>query len=165
MFFGVVCQPHDDLCRRAAMDSVVHFILDSGEEIFCGLTVKRIVHGGCIDVCDFLIEATLTCPNLLNFRNRVVKIIFIENLTVDQPILIQDISLLGKCVQHLGRPLSELRRSPGIDSVADSNNGSERIKLILVGFPIVRSLCKICTNCGRFVTLNVIEKVKALWYN
>ena len=128
------------------MDGVVHFVLDNGEEIFCGLTVEGIIHGGSIDVCDFLIEATLTCPNLLNFRNQVVKIIFIENLTVDKPILIQNISLLGKCVKHLGRPLAELCRPPGIDSVADSNNGRERIKLILVGFPIVRSLCKFCTN-------------------
>ena len=96
------------------MDSVVHFILDSGEEIFCGLTVKRIVHGGRIDVCDFLIEAAFACPNLLDFRNQVAKIIFIENLTVDQPILIQNISLLGKCVKYLGRPLAELRRSRGV---------------------------------------------------
>ena len=124
----------------------VHFVLDSGEEIFCSLAVDGIIHGGCVDVCDFLIETAFACPSLLDFRNQVVKIIFVENLTVDQPILIQNISLLGKCVQHLSCPLAELRRSPGVDSVAISNNGSERIKLILVDFPIVRSLCKFCTN-------------------
>ena len=78
MFFGVVCPLHDDLCRRAAMDSVVHFILDSGEEIFCGLAVERIIQGSGVDVCDFLIETAFACPDLLDFRDQVVQIIFIK---------------------------------------------------------------------------------------
>ena len=28
----------------------VHFVLDSGEEIFCGFAVDGIIHGGCVDV-------------------------------------------------------------------------------------------------------------------
>lgn len=56
----------------------VHFVLDSGEEIFCSLAVKRIVYSGGVDVQDFLIEAAFSCTNFLNFRNQVVKIIFIK---------------------------------------------------------------------------------------
>ena len=128
---------------------------------WCGLTVKRIVHGGGIDVCDFLIEAALACPNLLDFRNQVVKIILVENLTVDQPVLVQDVSLSGKGIQHFCGPLAELCRPSGVDSIANSDDGREGLELILVGFTVIRNLCKFCTSgiFGQFAAFEYVFQV------
>lgn len=97
----------------------MHLILHRSKEILGELAVEGIIHGGGIDVRDFLIETALTGTNFLNLGNQVFKIVFIKNLTVDEPAFVQNISLLGKSVQHLCCPLSELRCPAGVDTVAD----------------------------------------------
>ena len=58
----------------------------------------------------------------------------------------------GEGVQHLGCPLAELRGSAGIDPIAYGYDGGQRVELIVIGFSVIRNLCKICTSCifGQF---------------
>ena len=123
MFFGMVSPCHNDFCGSIAMDGIVHLILHRSKEILGELAVEGIIHGGSIDVRDFLIETALTGTDFLNLGNQMFKIVFIKNLTVDEPAFVQNISLLGKSVQHPGCPLPELRCPAGVDTVADCNNG------------------------------------------
>ena len=125
MLLCVVGSCHNHLGSGIAVDSVVHFILYGCKEIFRDLAVQRVIHCCCINVRDFLIEPPFTGTNLLNLRNQVVKIILIENLTVDQSALVQNISLFGKGVQYLCCPLPELRFSVRIDAVANGNDGRQ----------------------------------------
>lgn len=152
MFLGVIGSCHNDLCRCAAMDGIVHLILNCGKEILCGLAIERVVHSGGVNIRDFLIEAPFAGPNLLNLGNQVIEVVLIKNLPIDEPALIQHIPLLGEGVQHLGCPLTELRGSAGIDPIAYGYDGGQRVKLIVIGFSVIRNLCKICTSCifGQF---------------
>jgi len=61
MFFGVIGSRHNHLGSSIAVNSIVHFILDSCKEIFCNLAVQRIVHRCGVNVRDFLIEPSFTC--------------------------------------------------------------------------------------------------------
>lgn len=88
MFLGVIGSCHNDLCRCAAMDGIVHLVLNRGEEILCGLAIKRVVHSGGVNIRDFLVKAPLTGPNLLNLGNQVVEVVLIEDLPVDKPALV-----------------------------------------------------------------------------
>lgn len=98
--------------------------------------------------CNERMEIVVSAMTNLNLRNQVVEVVLIKNLPIDEPALVQNKALLSKGVQHLGCPLAELRGSAGIDPIAYSNNGGQRIKLVLIGFPVIRNLCKICTSCG-----------------
>ena len=82
----------------------------------------------------------------------MVEVVLIEDLPVDKPALVQYITLLGEGVQHLGCPLAELRGSAGVDPITYGNDGGQRIELIVIGFSVIRNLCKICTSCifGQF---------------
>ena len=92
------------------------------------------------------IEPAFAGSDLLNLRNQMDKIILIENLTIDQSAFVQYIALLGKGIQHLGCPLTELRCSVRIDAVANGNDCRQRVEFILIVFSVIRSLCKFCTN-------------------
>ena len=78
VFLGVIGSCHNDLCRCAAMDGIVHLVLNRGEEILCGLAIKRVVHSGGVNIRDFLVKAPLTGPNLLNLGNQVVEVVLIK---------------------------------------------------------------------------------------
>ena len=110
MLFGMIRSGHDNFCRSAAVHRIMHFVLDGGEEVLGCFAVQRVIHGGCIDICDFLIEAAFAGANLLNFRDQVIEIGFVKNLTVGQTILVQHISLFRKGFQNLCCPLPELHR-------------------------------------------------------
>jgi hypothetical protein len=43
-------------------------------------------------------------------------------------------------------PLLELFCSAGVDTMAHGDNRRQGLELILIGFPIIRSWCKFCTN-------------------
>ena len=60
----------------------MHLVLDSCEEVLGHFAVQGIVYSGCVDIGDLLIETAFTGTDLLNFRNQVIKIGFIKNLTV-----------------------------------------------------------------------------------
>ena len=77
--------------------------------------------------------------------HQVVEVILIKDLPIDESVFVQHIALLGKGIQHLCGPLAELRGSLGVNLIPYSNNGRQRIELIAVGFPVIRSLCKRCT--------------------
>lgn len=110
-------------CGSIAVNGIVHFILHCCKEISCDLTVNGIIHSGCVNVCDFLIETALADTNFLNLGNQMLKIVLVKNLTVNQSALVKDISLFGKGVQYLCCPLSELRCPAGVDTVSDGDNG------------------------------------------
>lgn len=129
------------------MNGIMHFVLNGCEKVFCDLTVQRIIDSSGIYICDLLIETALTGANLLDFRNQMVKIILIKDLTIDQPVLVQYIALLRKGVQDLGGPLPELRCALRIDTIADRNDSRQRIKQILIGASVISNLCKFCTSC------------------
>lgn len=78
MFLGVIGSCHNDLCRRAAMDGIVHLILNCSKEILCGLAIERVVHSGGVNIRDFLVKAPFAGPNLLNLGNQVVKVVLIK---------------------------------------------------------------------------------------
>ena len=71
----------------------------------------------------------------------------IKDLPINKPILIQNISLPGKCIQHFGCPLTELRGTGGIGAVANSNNGGQGVEFVVIGLAIICNLCKFCTSC------------------
>ena len=123
MFLSMIGSCHNDLCRCAAMDGIVHFILNCGKEILCGLAIEGVVHSSGVNIRNFLIEAPLADSNLLNLGNQVVEVVLIKNLPVDKPALVQHIPLLCEGVQHLGCPLTELCGSAGIDPIAYGNDG------------------------------------------
>lgn len=104
------------------MNGIMHLILYCCKEFFRNLTIKGIINGSSINVRDFLIETALTGPNFLYFRNQVVKIVLIKDLTVNQSALVQNISLFSKSVQHLCCPLPELRCSAGVNTVTNSDD-------------------------------------------
>lgn len=124
----------------------MHFVLHRCKEILCNLTVNGIIHGSCIDVRDFLIKTALTGTNFLNLGNQMLKIILVENLTVNQSALVKDMSMFGEGIQYLCCQLSELRYTAGVDTVSNGDNGRQRVKLILIGFSVIRNLRKICTS-------------------
>lgn len=78
MFLGVIGSCHNDLCRCAAMDGIVHLILNCGKEILCGLAIERVVHRGGVNIRNFLIEAPFAGPNLLNLGNQVIEVVLIK---------------------------------------------------------------------------------------
>lgn len=88
MLFRVICSCHNNLCRSIAMNSIMHLILYCCKKFFCNLTIERIINCRSIDICYFLIETALTRSDFLYFRNEMVKIIFIKNLTIDQSVFI-----------------------------------------------------------------------------
>ena len=161
MLFGVIGSCHNDLCCCAVMDSVMHFILNCSKEIPCGLAIEGVVHSSGVNIRNFLIEAPLTGSNLLNLGNQVVEVVLIKDLSIDESALVQNIALLGKGVQHLGCPLTELRGSAGVNPIAYGNDGGQRVKLIVICFPVARNLCKICTSCifGQFTAFIYIFQV------
>ena len=128
------------------MDSIVHFVLDSGEKVLCDLAVQGVVHRRGIDVSNLLIKPALTGADLLDLGNQVVKIILIEDLAVYKAVLVQHIALLCKGVQHLGCPLTKLGRPLRIGPISHSDNGRQSVEFVTVGFSVIRNLCKKCTS-------------------
>ena len=143
---GMVGAIHNDLRRCAAMGRIVHFVLDGGKEILRNFAVQGIVNRRGVDVSNLLVEAPLACPDFLDLGEQVVEIILIEDLSVDQPGLVQHIPLLRECLQYVGGPLTELRGPLRVDPVAHSDDGGQGVELISVRFSIVRNLCKKCTS-------------------
>lgn len=72
----------------------------------------------------------------------MIEVVLIKNLPIDEPALVQHISLLGESVQHLGCPLAELRGSAGIDPIAYGYDGGQRVELIAIGFSVIRTCAK-----------------------
>ena len=89
MFLSMIGSCHNDLCRCVAMDGIVHFILNCGKEILCGLAIEGVVHSSGVNIRNFLIEAPLAGSNLLNLGNQVVEVVLIKNLPVDKPAQIR----------------------------------------------------------------------------
>lgn len=69
-----------------------------------------------------------------------------SNLPIDQAVLIEYIALLGKGIEHLGRPLAELDGARGIDAIAHRDDCRQGIKIIPIGFAIIRNLFHFGTN-------------------
>ena len=147
MVFCVVCPLHNDLCGSTAMNSIVHFILNGCKKVFGRFAVYRVIYGSSINVRNFLVKAALAGADFLYFGNQMVEVIFIKDLPINKPILIQNISLPGKCIQHFGCPLTELRGTGGIGAVANSNNGGQGVEFVVIGLAIICNLCKFCTSC------------------
>ena len=57
MLFGMIGSCYDDFCRRAAMDGIVHLILNCSKGILCGLAIEGVVHSGGVNIRDFLVKA------------------------------------------------------------------------------------------------------------
>jgi len=79
---------NDDFCRRAMMDCVMHLILHSRKKLFGDGAVYRIIDGSSIDVSDFLVEAPFAGAYLLNFRNQMLKVVLIKNLSINQAVFV-----------------------------------------------------------------------------
>ena len=57
---------------------------------------------------SMVLSSSLTCSDFLNLSNKMLKIIFVENLSINQSAFIKNITLLCKCIQHFGCPCPEL---------------------------------------------------------
>lgn len=64
-----------------------------------------------------------------------------------QPLLVDRIPAHKMFAKNPSRPLAELGAALGIYPVADGQDGVQIVELYLVGFTVLRSLCKFCTNC------------------
>lgn len=107
--------------------------------VFCSLIINRIINSSCLNIRDFLVKPTFTCLDFLNLENQVVKVILVKDLTIDQSVFIQDISLFRKIIPHPYRPRSNLCCPFRVDTILNSDNDRQGIEFILVCFSIIRN--------------------------
>jgi hypothetical protein len=60
--------------------------------------------------------------------------------------LVDGVAAHEMIAQHVGRPDAELRAAPGVDAVADRQDGNEVEVFYLVGLPVGGSCCILCNN-------------------
>ena len=67
MWLVCICPLLDYFCGGVAVDGIVKFVLDCGEESLSGWRILAVINCRGIDVCDFLVEAPLRKPYLTDF--------------------------------------------------------------------------------------------------
>jgi len=146
-FLSAVCPAHDQLGGGVAVDGKVELVLDSGEKSLRRFSLCAVIHRGGVNVGNLLIEATLAGADFADFRKQVVKVGLVEDGTVFQPFLVQNIPTDGEVPQDADGPLAELGGAGGVDAEADGDDGVETVECGEVFLPVFGSMSEIPTHC------------------
>ena len=119
------------------MNTEMHFILHSSEKTFCRCCSRVIVNGCGINICNFLIKATLRKTNLPNAFQLLLKIIFCQlGTTIFQPFIIHYPALNSVVLHDCIGPFPKLNCALIIDFKSYRNNHLQIIMFGVIGFPI-----------------------------
>ena len=122
-------------------DRIVELVLHRGEKLLCDGAFHIVVGAALgIDVCDFLVESSLTCPDVPDTLQLFLEIILAEKvLRLPQPCVIHHIALDDELFQHPVRPNAEHGRLFGVHTIPHSDNGIQIVVVGLIPFPVCRS--------------------------
>ena len=96
MFLFSIGSLHNDLGSSMTVNGEMQLVLHRGKKFFRGRRICIVIHGCRVDIGDLLIEAALTGPNLSDFFEKVLKIVFTEERSVFHPLPVQDIAANGE---------------------------------------------------------------------
>lgn len=105
------------------------------------------------NVRDLLPDAALAGPDGTDTFQQFPEIVLAEGrLSLLEPVVVQNEALEHELLQHAGRPDPKLRGTPGIDPVANGNDGVQIVELCQVDFSIRGSCRDFFGNCllGQF---------------
>ena len=156
----------NDLCRCLVSYCPVKFILNCCKKIFCYLTTRIVIGTALsINISNFLVEPSLTCPDITNPRQLLFEVIFTENVVrVLQTFIIHGETFDDVLFKPFRRPDAEMGSLWRIYPVPDRNNCVEIIEFygtcnLSVAFSL--NLCNFCTSClfPQFICFIDISKV------
>jgi hypothetical protein len=122
---------NDQLRGCAAVDCKVHLVLHPREELLGDRRVLVVIHGGGIDVGDFLVKSPLRKADLADFLQQALEIILAEERAVFHALAVHHVTAQRVVPQHSGGPLAEGSGALRVHPVADGNDGIEVVVLDL----------------------------------
>ena len=105
------------------VDGKVHLVLHCLKEQACRLGVLIVIKRRCVQVCDFLIEFSLTQPYFPNLFKLPLEVFVRKHMPLFQALYVHCPALNGMVFHDLTRPFAELHGPLIIDLEADGNNG------------------------------------------
>ena len=147
MFLVGIGTLHDQFCRRVAMHSIVHLVLNRLEEQPGRLGILVVIKRCCVQIRHFLVELALRQANFTNLLQLTLKIFIGEHVAFFQPFHIHRPALNGVVLDDLPRPLAELHSTLIIHLKADCNNHLKIVMILLAAdLPVTFGL-----NCQVFL--------------
>lgn len=128
MGFILVYPLHNNFSRGLSGYRLVHFVLHGSKKLFCFYRVRRVVHSGCRNVGNLLINHALTGPDLSNFFQEFLEISSINASAVFKTVTVNGKTFKNIIFQFIGCPGSKLGASSRVYPVADSDDGLQAIK-------------------------------------
>ena len=139
MFLTCIRSFHNQFRGGVAVNVKVNFILYLFVEQSCWGRVTAIVNSCGVNVGQFLIESSLTQPNLTNLCKQMFKVVFSDEGSIFHPLFIHNIATNCELSQNTCAPLTKLCGSDRIDTVAYRNNRIKIVKFRHIHFTIRRS--------------------------
>ena len=106
----------------------MHLVLHLLEEAARSRRIAVVVDGRSVDVGELLIESALTQAYLADFCQQVLKVVLTDERAVLHALLVYHIATNSKLTQYRSGPLTELRGTDGVDTVANRDDGIEGVE-------------------------------------
>ena len=134
----------DQLCRRMAVDGVVHLVLHRGKKLLGDSRLRVVIHAGGIDVRNLLIEAALARADVLQPLRQLIKVIT-PFTGVFQALVIQHKAFDDELLQLGIGPLPKAHTSLAAHPKAQGQHHLQVVVRYLVAFAIGGS-CSVKPN-------------------